>query len=228
MKYNHLGYNRGEIKEILIPSSDHFRDSLHLNYSKSTAIESSEIFSEKIHFQVEAGKALLEKTEFQDSLKMEATPVIALDGETIWNDKLLFSCDTGKEISEHEEFGEKIKISADIGKEMKEEVVFSDRMLARTELSKLIHSKDNFVDNLMMLSSAKTHHEEVTILNIDLEPNGVLEMDSEFFTVDYNGVNVFDKHSGEWVILSRNLAEIEISATGQDLSIEMIYRERYL
>lgn len=96
------------------------------------------------------------------------------------------------------------------------------------ELSKLINSEVTYTDNLNLLSSARTLNEEVAALTVDLQPGDTIEIDSEFYTVDLNGANAFDKYNGEWIYLSRDLADVVITANGQGLEAEVLYRERYL
>lgn len=70
---------------------------------------------------------------------------------------------------------------------------------------------------------------ERTTITIALPPGAELRIDSGTFRVLLDGENILYAQSGDWLMLSRELLYLDIeSATGGELSGNMIYTERYL
>ncbi len=66
-------------------------------------------------------------------------------------------------------------------------------------------------------------------LDVTIPPGGKLILDSENFLALLNDENVLDKHSGDWVELSRSVEQIIIDGGGTSaLNATMLYTERYL
>lgn len=68
-------------------------------------------------------------------------------------------------------------------------------------------------------------------INIDvtLQPGDTLVIDSDHYVVLHNGENILDKHSGDWLELSRNTRSVQIgSGTPASLKTSILYTERYL
>ena len=66
-------------------------------------------------------------------------------------------------------------------------------------------------------------------LDVTIPPGGKLVLDSEHFLALLDGENVLDKHSGDWLELSRNVEEIRIEGGGTtNLTATLLYTERYL
>ena len=228
MRYNLTAYNRGEIRETPVESNAVFTESLHVDLSKTIAIESEVQFSEKVNVRPEASRALVQEVAFSESLKSETSTVLAIGNGTEFAAKILAQCSFGKEMAGSETFSESLKANTNAGKDMKELVLLSDQLMDNAELAKLIFTRISFWDNLEMLSNAASSSEEITTISVELMPGDTLEIDSEFYTVDLNGENAFDIYNGEWVYLSRDVADVVISANGIGLEAEILYRARYL
>lgn len=228
MRYNLTAYNRGEIRETPIESNAVFTESLHVDLSKTIAIESEVQFSEKVNARTEASRVLVQGVVFSESLKSDVGIVFVIGNITEFAAKILAKCGFGKEMAGSEDFSESLKTNTNAGKDMKESVLLSDQLNDIAELAKLIFTRISFWDNLEMLSNAASSNEEITTISVELMPGDILEIDSEFYTVDLNGANAFDKYNGGWVYLSRDVADVEITANGIGLKAEILYRERYL
>lgn len=228
MKYNRLPYNRGNESETLIESSVIFSEEVYMDYSKSVTLESNAAFSEKLYFTTELNRSLVRAVEFVDGLQAYVVPTAILERRLELSDKLKAEAVFGKEMSIKTSISEKLRAVTAAGKLVSATGFFTAELIAECELSKLMNTAITYTDNLNLLSSARTLNEEVTALTVDLQPGDTIEIDSEFYTVDFNGVNAFDKYNGEWVYLSRDLADVVITANGQGLEAEVLYRERYL
>ena len=170
----------------------------------------------------------MQEVAFSESLKSAASTLLAIGNGTEFAAKILAKCSFGKEMAGSETFSESLKANTNAGKDMKELVLLSDQLMDNAELAKLIFTRISFGDNLEMSSSAASSSEEITTISVELMPGDILEIDSEFYTVDLNGKNAFDIYNGEWVYLSRDVADVVISANGIGLEAEILYRERYL
>ena len=71
---------------------------------------------------------------------------------------------------------------------------------------------------------------DTLILKVDLTipAGGKLVIDSDNYNVLLNAVNAIDKHSGDWVFLSRAVDKITFRPYGANVKISMLYTERYL
>ena len=70
---------------------------------------------------------------------------------------------------------------------------------------------------------------EAVSVTITIPPGGELRIDSDTFRVLLNGENILYAQHGDWITLSRELLAIDIeSASGGELSGNLIYTERYL
>lgn len=71
---------------------------------------------------------------------------------------------------------------------------------------------------------------DTLILKVDLtiQAGGKLVIDSDNYNVLLNAVNAIDKHSGDWVFLSRAVDKITFRPYGANVKISMLYTERYL
>lgn len=66
-------------------------------------------------------------------------------------------------------------------------------------------------------------------IDVTLAPGDTLVIDSDHYTVLHNGENILDKHSGDWVELSRNTRTLLVeSGTPATLETSILYTERYL
>lgn len=228
MKYNRLPYNRGNESETLIESSVIFSEEVYMDYSKSVTLESNAAFSEKLYFTTELNRSLVRAVEFVDGLKAYVVPTAILERRLELSDKLKAEAVFGKEMSIKTSISEKLRAVTAAGKLVSATGFFTAELIAECELSKLMNTAITYTDNLNLLSSARTLNEEVTALTVDLQPGDTIEIDSEFYTVDLDGVNAFDKYSGEWLYLSRDLTDVVITANGSGLEAVILYRERYL
>ncbi len=71
---------------------------------------------------------------------------------------------------------------------------------------------------------------DTLILKLDLTipAGGKLVIDSDNYNVLLNAANAIDKHSGDWVFLSRAVDRITFRPYGSNVKISMLYTERYL
>lgn len=228
MKYNHLAYNRGIEDSTLIESQIVFYEKVYVDYTKSVAVESNVVFSEKFNFRLEMNRAIRKKLTLDENLRKKLDVIVAIGINQAFFEQIKSDAIFGKGMSVKADLSEEILSNTDFGKDMSISENFDDKFEKAVSLSKLMHTSLFYVDNLQLISSARTLNEETTILSVELNPGDILEIDSEFFTVDLNGVNAFDKYSGEWVFLSRDLADIVITANGDGLQAEILYREQFL
>ena len=163
-----------------------------------------------------------------ENLKKEIEVTIVIGGNQAFFEQIKSDIAFGKDMSTKADLSEELLSNVDFGKDMGISESFDDKFEKAVSLSKLIHTSLFYVDNLQLISSARTLNEETTILSVELNPGDILEIDSEFFTVDLNGVNAFDKYTGEWVFVSKDLADIVITSNGDGLQAEILYRERFL
>ena len=71
---------------------------------------------------------------------------------------------------------------------------------------------------------------DTLVLKIDLQipAGGTVIIDSDNYNVLLNAANAIDKHSGDWVFLSRAVDKITFRPYGANVAISMLYTERYL
>lgn len=228
MPYNLLPYNRGLDNTTIIESTAIFKEKVYFDYTKSVALKSEIVLFEKINFAIQMNKVISKFLVFKE------TVCRAIDGthaiSCLLNFSVVKKADAwiGKEMKIDQDFSEIMKSKSDFGKEMRLNQSFKEVLYDFIDLSKLLNSMSIFQDVMNLLSSANSLIEELTILNVEIPSGATLEIDSEVFTVTLNGINVFDKHSGEWVFLSKDLVDVEISALGNEIETTVIYRERYL
>lgn len=65
-------------------------------------------------------------------------------------------------------------------------------------------------------------------ISLQIPEGGKLVIDSDNYNVLLNAENAIDKHSGDWVFLSRAVDKITFRPYGANVKISMLYTERYL
>ena len=65
-------------------------------------------------------------------------------------------------------------------------------------------------------------------LDLSIPAGGKVVIDSDNYNVLFNGENAIDKHSGEWLFLSRAVDRITFRPYGSNVAISVLYTERYL
>ena len=130
-----------------------------------------------------------------------------------------------------------------VGLESKEEISSSIYLSAYSKFfvvgdERLLNSffavkdlKYSFFANEELISGVRTSllNDLLFSLNISLRPGETVEIDSDVFTAYLNDQNVIDIYSGDWITISRNSMELNVSSgSGGNLAGLLIYRERYL
>lgn len=106
---------------------------------------------------------------------------------------------------------------------------FVDAMAVYTFGSKDIHRLLYVSEVLTALMEATSQTTERATFHLTIPPGGELRIDSGLYTVLLDGENALHTQSGDWINISRDLLRIAIeSASGGQLSGQMIYTERYL
>lgn len=122
-------------------------------------------------------------------------------------------------------------LAADIwaSKNIPETVRGAEALTAFATASKDINSALVVGDILTALTDATSQTTETAVFQIAIPPGGELRIDSDAFFVLLDGENVLYAQSGDWINVSRELLRLIIeSATGGDLSGQLIYTERFL
>lgn len=102
-------------------------------------------------------------------------------------------------------------------------------LTALATASKDIYSALVVGDILTAIMDATSQTTETAVVEITIPPGGELRIDSDAFLVLLDGENVLYAQSGDWINVSRELLRLIIeSATGGDLTGQLIYTERFL
>lgn len=238
--YNLQKYNvKGSSGEVQLYLLDEFTDLLGASIYTSLDISVTENLTDFASAKIDLTVGIKSKVDYTDSLSIDVigNPGTVLDGEFI--EKLSSSIKTEKIV--YATFG----LEEDEDKH-KEEVIFLN---AKLTLSKDIFLNDEYEDSLNqklklsrdlylqfigtdLLGSkimANLYDTEQTTINITIPPGGVLEIDSENYTVYLNDENVFDSYTGSWVKLDRDTTDLTLGVgNGRVISGDILYRERYL
>lgn len=81
----------------------------------------------------------------------------------------------------------------------------------------------------LALNSLQTKETSMHFADITIPPNGIVVIDSEYFTATLNGENIIDLYDGEWPELTSRLKAMEVQGISSgELQVAVLYRERYL
>lgn len=115
------------------------------------------------------------------------------------------------------------------GKDIPSAVYFADAMAVYTFASKDVLRSLYVSEVLTALMEATSQTTERATFQLTIPPGGELRIDSGLYTVLLDGKNALHTQSGDWINISRDLLRIAIeSASGGQLSGQLIYTERYL
>ena len=165
------------------------------------------------------------ETELGSSVTAELIAVIKGSLE----EKLQVISNVVEDISVGLEGKEEISLSTYLSADSKFFVVGDERLL-----NSFFAGKDltyNFFANEELILGVRTSllNDLLFSLNISLRPGETVEIDSDVFTAYLNDQNVIDLYSGEWITISRDSMELNVSSgSGGNLAGLLIYRERYL
>lgn len=65
-------------------------------------------------------------------------------------------------------------------------------------------------------------------VNVRIPAGGKLIIDSDNYVVLLNGTNAIDKHSGDWLLLDRNVDKIQVTPHSSTIKSSLLYTERFL
>lgn len=121
------------------------------------------------------------------------------------------------------------EVIANLAKDSNYSELFSDSLKIETRTTKDIRLNLSFTDILNTSIMADIFDRNVTTINISIPPNGVLEIDSDNYTVYLNDENVFDTYTGNWIFLDRSVIELIVEVgNNRTVSGNIVYREMYL
>ena len=235
-KYNVKG-SSGEVQQLYL--LDEFTDLLGASLYTSLDISVTENLTDLASAKLDLTVGIKSKVDYEDSLSIDVigNPGTALDGEfrenlssSIKTEKIVYATfgleeDQDKHKEESIFLNAKLTLAKDIF--LNEE--YEDSLNQKLKLSRDLYLQFIGTDLLGSKIMASLYDTEQTTINITIPPGGVLEIDSENYTVYLNDTNVFDSYTGEWVIFDRDTTEITLGVgNGRVISGDILYRERYL
>lgn len=238
--YNLQKYNvKGSSGEVQLYLLDEFTDLLGASIYTSLDISVTENLTDFASAKIDLTVGIKSKVDYTDSLSIDATgsPGTILDGEFIENlsssirtEKIVYAT-FGLEEDEDKHKEESIFLNAKLtlSKNVFLNEEYEDGLNQKLKLSKDLYLQFIGTDLLGSKLMANLYDTEHITINITIPPGGVLEIDSENYTVYLNDENVFDSYTGSWAIFDRDTTELTLGVgNGRVISGDILYRERYL
>ena len=239
--YNLQKYNvKSSSEDVQLYLLDEFTDLLGASIYTSLDISVTENLTDLASAKLDLTVGIKYKVDYEDSLSIDVigNPGTVLDGG-FFIEKLSSSIKTEKIIyatfgleedqDKHEEDAIFLNAKLTLSKNIFLNEEYEDSLNQKMKLSKDLYLQFIGTDLLGSKIMANLYDTEQTTINITIPPGGVLEIDSENYTVYLDDTNVFDSYTGSWVIFDRDTTEITLGVgNGRVISGDILYRERYL
>lgn len=236
-KYN-VKSSSGEAQQLYL--LDEFTDLLGASIYTSLDMSITENLTDLASAKLDLTVGIKDKVDYEDSLSIDVVgnPGTVLDGgffieklsSSIKTEKVIYAT-FGLEEDEDKHKEESIFLNAKLAlsKNIFLNEEYEDSLNRKMKLSKDLYLQFIGTDLLGSKVMANLYDTEQTTINITIPPKGVLEIDSENYTVYLNDKNVFDSYTGAWVTFDRDTTEITLGVgNGRVISGDILYRERYL
>lgn len=238
--YNLQKYNvKGSSGDVQLYLLDEFTDLLGASLYTSLDISVSENLTDLASAKIDLTIGIKSKVDYEDSLFIDVVgnPGTVLDGEFretlssyITTEKIIYAT-FGLEEDQDKRKEEAIFLNAKITlfKNILLNEEYEDGLTQKLKMSKDLYLQFIGTDLLGSKIMANLYDTEQSTINITIPPGGVLEIDSETYTVYLNDTNVFDSYTGAWVMFDRDTTELTLGVgNGRVISGDILYRERYL
>lgn len=230
MKFNLQKFNIKTINEdlVILLSAD-FKDELISSLYPSIDISANMYVFDSLSSTLEFTIGILSELDLKDSLVSKTFVEIYVPIEVEYNDILTSFVSTEKEIYYNLEFKDPLIADFILLKNLYFTELFKDESMMKTTGSKELFLNMSYSDVLSSNIISDIFDTEVTTISITIPAGGILEIDSNNYTVYLNNDNVFDSYSGSWVFLDRGVKELVVGVgNGRTIKGNVIYRERYL
>lgn len=230
MKFNLQKFNIKTINEdlVILLSAD-FKDELISSLYPSIDISANMYVFDSLSSTLDFTIGILSELDLKDSLVSAIFMDTYTPIEIVYKDNLTSECYIEKEGYYNIEFEDSLVSDFILLKNLYFTELFKDESMMKTAGSKELFLNMSYSDVLSSNIIADIFDTEVTTISITIPAGGILEIDSNNYTVYLNNKNVFDSYSGSWVFLDRGVKELVVGVgNGRTIKGNVIYRERYL
>lgn len=230
MKFNLQKFNIKTINEdlVILLSAD-FKDELISSLYPSIDISANMYVFDSLSSTLDFTIGILSELDLKDSLVSAIFMDTYTPIEIVYKDNLTSECHIEKEGYYNIEFEDSLVSDFILLKNLYFTELFKDESMMKTTGAKELFLNMSYSDVLSSNIIADIFDTEVTTISITIPAGGILEIDSNNYTVYLNNDNVFDSYSGSWVFLDRGVKELVVGVgNGRTIKGNVIYRERYL
>lgn len=228
-RFNRLRYNPPDVsndyifREIILASVEcegYAGEDIPLSMSPLASFGGKSGISFKVAAVVRCAGAFQLSLDFGIIGYIIATLAAAFDGKTAGT----MNCHVSGQLSGT--FGQSARESGDL---MVSEV-FAASVRDRAKLGANYNLAETEVFEIVNAAAGTAQFDnKYMTISVSIPPGGVLEIDTENYTVTLNGENVLFAHSGAWAEIDRKTKEIEVILPARgNFSASLEYTERFL
>lgn len=195
--------------------------------------------SETVYLSTSAAEAYGVEAAAAQGILLTNTATEEVTAEARLIGLLLLQQDAQEAVTHSLRIGALVFGTADTQEAISAEVYAGAKVFAQTHGAETITAEALLGANVLPgniayeIISAQTSAEATDVftisIDVTLKPGDTLVIDSDHYTVLHNGENILDKHSGDWLELSRNVRSVQVgSGTPATLKATVLYTERWL